>query len=281
MSPSNSPSLARLFLQAALKKTINTTEPVLPTGHFEALDVSIKPAHLEAYHRVIGWLDSYRVAPTYLQILAFKQHLQLLTAGDFPFASMGLVHMSNRIEQYVPINVEDNFTLTCSCQNLSAHKKGWLFDIVTSATVNGQLVWQSSSRSLYRCQQQKLVESRHTGVATGLMPVNNNFNIPPNIGRQYAKVSGDFNPIHLWPVTAKLLGFRRHIAHGMWSKARCIAELAATLPEQCCIEVEFKRPLFLPAKVVLASEQQVLTHRFDLRDSHSGNLHLQGTIQSL
>ena len=47
-----------------------------------------------------------------------------------------------------------------------------------------------------------------------------------DLGRQYAAVSGDRNPIHLFDLTAMPLGFRHHIAHGMWSKARCLAELA-------------------------------------------------------
>ncbi len=47
--------------------------------------------------------------------------------------------------------------------------------------------------------------------------------LPGDLGRRYAAVSGDHNPIHLYPLTAKALGFPRQIAHGMWSKARCVA----------------------------------------------------------
>ena len=49
--------------------------------------------------------------------------------------------------------------------------------------------------------------------------------LPGDLGRRYAAVSGDHNPIHLYPLTAKAFGFPRQIAHGMWSKARCVAAL--------------------------------------------------------
>ena len=38
-------------------------------------------------------------------------------------------------------------------------------------------------------------------------------------------MSGDHNPIHLHPLTAKALGYPRQLAHGMWSLARCVAAL--------------------------------------------------------
>ena len=47
--------------------------------------------------------------------------------------------------------------------------------------------------------------------------------LPGDLGREYAAVSGDHNPIHLYPLTAKAFGFPRQIAHGMWTKARCVA----------------------------------------------------------
>src|SRR5690606_5013640 len=74
-----------------------------------------------------------------------------------------------------------------------------------------------------------------------------------NLGRRYASVSGDHNPIHLYPLTAKALGFKRQIAHGMWSKARCIATFETRLADSATVEVEFKKPIFLPGKVAFGS----------------------------
>ncbi|MEM6797233.1 MAG: MaoC/PaaZ C-terminal domain-containing protein, partial [Acidobacteriota bacterium] len=69
-------------------------------------------------------------------------------------------------------------------------------------------------------------------------------------GRRYARVSGDFNPIHLWPATSKPLGFRRPIAHGMNLVSRAYAGLeAAASAGPHRLEVRFKTPAPLPGEV--------------------------------
>ena len=79
----------------------------------------------------------------------------------------------------------------------------------------------------------------------------------PTSGRRYAAVSGDHNPIHLYPLTAKALGFPRQIAHGMWTKARGLAALENRLPDAVSVEVAFKKPILLPGTVTFGAR----THR--------------------
>ena len=66
-------------------------------------------------------------------------------------------------------------------------------------------------------------------------------------------MSGDHNPIHLYPLTAKALGFPRQIAHGMWSLARCVAALENRLPDAVRVDVAFKKPILLPGSVAFGS----------------------------
>ena len=49
--------------------------------------------------------------------------------------------------------------------------------------------------------------------------------LPKALGRQYAMLGGDFNPIHIHSSLARLMGFKEMLIHGMYNKARCIAEL--------------------------------------------------------
>jgi acyl dehydratase len=97
-----------------------------------------------------------------------------------------------------------------------------------------------------------------------------------DVGRRYAAVSGDHNPIHLYPLTARALGFKRQIAHGMWSAARCVAALENRLPDAVTVDVAFRRPLFLPATVAFGVKQTDTGTAFVLADARSGALHLQG-----
>ena len=99
------------------------------------------------------------------------------------------------------------------------------------------------------------------------------------MGRRYAAVSGDVNPIHLNPLAARLFGFRRAIAHGMWLKARCLAAFEGRLPDALTAEVEFKSPLLLPSTVDFTSHPQDGDWTFAVAEARSGRPHLNGSIQ--
>ncbi len=109
--------------------------------------------------------------------------------------------------------------------------------------------------------------------------------LPGDLGRRYAAVSGDHNPIHLYPLTAKALGFPRQIAHGMWSMARCVAMLENRLPDAAAVEVAFKKPVLLPGSVAfgsrpLADSEGGPGYAFSLSSPKSGAPHLAGRAVS-
>ena len=87
--------------------------------------------------------------------------------------------------------------------------------------------------------------------------------MPSDLGRRYGVVAGDKNPIHLWPITAKLFGFKRHIIHGMWLLARAVAELDTDVAEgRVQIDVSFKRPVFCPERPPSARERMTVEWPF-------------------
>ena len=155
-------------------------------------------------------------------------------------------------------------------------------------------VWASDLREDSRGRQfDKLTEAsvhpalpreRGKGNQSGLGPENAGSSpsaisrIPRNVGRRYAAVSGDVNPIHLNPFVAKLFGFRRAIAHGMWLKARCLAAFEGRLPDALTAEVEFKSPLLLPSAVGFASQLLQGRRTFSVVEVRSGRPHLYGSI---
>ena len=96
--------------------------------------------------------------------------------------------------------------------------------------------------------------------------------LPGDLGRRYASVSGDRNPIHMHPLTAKLFGFPRAIAHGMWTKARCLAALEPSLPDAYEVTVEFRKPLLLPGRATLERGGE------RLRVRSGDNVHLLGRL---
>ena len=98
--------------------------------------------------------------------------------------------------------------------------------------------------------------------------------LPGDLGRRYGSVSGDRNPIHLHALSARLFGFPQAIAHGMWTKARCLAALEP-LPDAYTVDVSFKRPILLPSRVTFAADNE----RFVVRTAKNPDtIHLEGTV---
>ncbi|MEU5715355.1 MaoC/PaaZ C-terminal domain-containing protein [Streptomyces sp. NPDC020403] len=112
-----------------------------------------------------------------------------------------------------------------------------------------------------------------TAPARDALPAVAEWRVPGDLGRRYGAVSGDRNPIHLHPLTARLFGFPRHIAHGMWTVARCLAEAEASGPGRIrTVRADFRAPVLLPATVTYAATGPA----FEVRGS--GRVHLTGRV---
>jgi len=100
------------------------------------------------------------------------------------------------------------------------------------------------------------------------------------MGRRYAAAGKDYNPIHLTALSAKMFGFKRAIAHGMWSLAHCAALLQeAGAPEPNELLVQFKQPLFLPGKVAMKFQKNGDSYDFALIARNADKTHLSGSLR--
>jgi hypothetical protein len=200
--------------------------------------------------------------------------MDLLTDGRFPFAPIGLVHIANRIEQRRPIGVGERLALRARPTPAEPHPRGRAFSIVTEARAGDEVVWKETSTMLRRGGG-KPSKGGQTGSAFAPPPNGGSaayWALDGDLGRRYAAVSGDRNPIHLSGPTAKAFGFPRAIAHGMWTKARCVAALE---PQGAfTVDVEFRRPILLPGAVTFAAGEKA----FSVRDAEDGTPHLEGTV---
>jgi acyl dehydratase len=206
--------------------------------------------------------------------------MQLMTATDFPFPVIGLVHINNRIVQQRPLCADERPTLRVWAEGLDSHPKGRQFEMHAEAEVDGAPVWRSVSTYLRKgggSGEGDKKKSSSSDDAGDEREPNAVWDIPDDIGRRYAGVSGDSNPIHLRRSTALLFGMPRPIAHGMWTKARCLAALEGQLPEAVAIDVAFKLPVYLPSKVAFTSWKDGKGRAFTLESAKDGKPHLSGT----
>ena len=259
---------------------IKKTGGALPDLTLRRDDVVVERGEVDRYAAVCGF-PVRDVAPVpYLHMLAFPLHMQLMTDAAFPFPAIGSVHLENTITQHRPVAIGETVSLSLTADNLRASTKGRAWDMNVVGTVGDEVVWESVSTYLRVGKGDK--EHGDPGLSLSSVdakgPV---WSLPDNLGRRYGAVSGDRNPIHLYPLTAKALGFPRHIAHGMWSKARCIAALENRLPDAVKVEVAFKKPIFLPGKAQFGAEKTATGYDFTLVNPKSGAPHLLGRTTAL
>lgn len=238
---------------------------------------------LELYNEACGFVSGREMPAIYPHILAFPLHMELMTDAQFPFPLLGLVHISNSITRHRAITINDELDITCRFGALEPHEKGTAFSVITEAATAGKKVWESSSTMLYR---------HHTAAPAEKKPENNaddmsaatreTWKLATDMGRRYGRASGDMNPIHLWPLTAKAFGFKRHIVHGMWTKARAVAALSPQIGSRpFTVDVAFKLPVFLPADVTFLHKAEGKGIRFDVRDRDNVKPHLKGSVTFL
>ncbi len=247
----------------------------LPDLTLHRKDVAVDPEHVAAYAEVCGFEPSQTLPFTYPHMLAFPLHMGIMTDASFPFPAIGTVHVGNSITRHRPISPWERLDVSATAVNLRPHPKGRVFDLVTTLTSSGETVWESTSIYLRLGKGDK--SARPEGDPFDLIAGTGTvWQLRSDLGRRYASVSGDHNPIHLYPLTAKAFGFQRQIAHGMWSKARCVAAMANRLPDSARVEVEFKKPIFLPGKVAFGSRVIDEGLDFSLTKPGDGAPHLVG-----
>lgn len=272
-----SPSLSSLYARA-LAGARRDRGGELPERMLELAPQRIDPEHLAAYDRVCGFRFRDVLPPTYPHVLGFRLQLALMTDADFPFPLLGLVHVANAITVRTPVTLADRPAFSVRAANLRPHPAGQQFDLFTEASVDGEPVWLGRSTYLRRGAPPERPSGRRARAP--LPPLAGSVTqvrVPVDVGRRYAAVSGDRNPIHLSRMSARAFGFPRAIAHGMWLTARVLATLEGLLPDACTADVTFRAPLLLPATVAVAAPRERTEWSLEVRGIRSGRPHLVGT----
>lgn len=288
-----------LMLKAAFKRS-NYDHQIfdknsLPQNEYCIDNIKLCRQKIARYHKIVLWESkSDIIHPCYLHTLAFPLHMKLILLPHFPFSALGLVHINNQITQFRATQAEDTLSLRCRFGRLQPHAKGWSFQVSAEYYCNDELVWSGVSRYLARTKQQtgdkatKISSNEQLQEEQHAYPLK----LEKNLGRQYALVSGDFNPIHLFKMTAKIFGFRQHIAHGMWTKAFCLSMLEQLsdidLTQAFKVDINFKQPLLLPNQISfysqsLKTESLSTEQGFSVQSCYQGQskIHLLGEIQSI
>lgn len=242
------PTLGPLFAKALIPALSRgparvPSAPVLVRGLVQPRE------RLADYDRVCGFAVRDSVSPTWLHVLAFPLHVELLSGRESTIRLAGVVHVSNRMRMHRRVDVSEVLDVTVRVERLRPHKRGALLDLVGEIRSHGELVWDAVTT--YLAPGAKVNGAPENVERAAFEPTSPiaSWHLPADLGRQYRRVSGDPNPIHTHTLAAKAFGFARPIIQGMWTHARLLAAIEPRLPASYEVEVSFTKPILLPAKV--------------------------------
>ncbi|HET8878239.1 MAG TPA: MaoC/PaaZ C-terminal domain-containing protein [Arthrobacter sp.] len=291
------PSLSKLYVNAAataarrrlLGAHAGTDLP--PQGH-EVRGVRAGVDNLTAYQHLIGETASDLLPAGFIHALAFPLSMSVMNRDDFPLPLLGMIHLSNNVVQSAPVMFTEALDIRAWAENLRGHRSGTQLDLVAEVRGAGDefVRWRGVSTYLAKGVFLPGIDKPSPAAAP------EGFKAPDptalwqlgvDTGRAYAAVSGDFNPIHLSVLSAKALGMRRSIAHGMYLASRALADVGAAKGDAFHWDVSFEAPVFLPARVALdistaqAEEGAWLGSTYVAWSPHSGRKHFSGSVSPL
>ncbi len=276
------PATGGLFWKAARTMRRKPGEsPLIPPLSVTLKSFALQGEHVEAYNKVCE-LPEGTLAITYPQVVAAPLHMHVMTQPNFPLPLIGIVHLRNVISQKASLSIGVPYDVRVQIGESRRTKLGIELDLLTDYLADGESLWTAVTTVLHRIKAKersgKAAAPAPAAVTAHYIP----FSVPEDIGRRYAPVASDYNPIHLYPWTAKLLGFDRAIAHGMWSVARSLGLLLPAydgVPAR--LSIQFKQPLLLPGRVTLKHIRAGQGVDFDLLAREGGKTHLSGRLEGL
>lgn len=255
------PSLSRLYVTAAAaaarnRMTKDRPGTELPKVRHEVDSVPIDADRLTQYQHLLHETARDTVPSGFIHALAFPVAMSVMTTEHFPLPLLGMIHLKNRVEHYRQVMFTERLDISAWPQNMTGHRAGTQLEIAVEVRASSDIVWRGVSTYLAKGVHLPGLDSMETAATdrrdfTPPAPTAK-WRLGADVGRSYAAVSGDFNPIHLSALTAKALGMRQSIAHGMYLASRVLAAVRPDDVEAFNWDIEFAAPVFLPGTVALS-----------------------------
>lgn len=228
----------------------------LPWVRHEVDRVPVDVGELTRYQHLLGEPARDCLPSGFIHALAFPVAMSVMTADDFPLPLLGMIHLRNQVEHYRTVLFSERLDISAWPRNMAAHRSGTQVKMVAEVRSSAELVWRGVSTYLAKGVHLPGLDEapEENAPRSGFAPPvpTAKWLLGADTGRAYAAVSGDFNPIHLSAITAKALGMRASIAHGMYLASRALATARPEGVEAFSWDIDFAAPVFLPATVALS-----------------------------
>lgn len=245
------------------------------------------PASVRAYLRGIGAGDEASgigagapLPPIYPALWEVPLAIELLLASDLPAPRAGLVHLGGETVRVRPAAVDQPVDCRAELAAVEPASTGLRLTLeFRNRDRSGRLYSEDTLVLLARmgASGARRGERPAASVAqAGPQPqpqpereweILDEWVLGAGDGRRYARASGDYNPIHLWPWTARPFGFKRPILQGFCTQARVAQALIAGAlggsPEALRrMDISFRSPVELPGRARLLVSREGAGGRF-------------------
>lgn len=226
---------------------------------------NIRSSQLNDYSRFFHFNEALPLS--YLYLVCQGIHTSQMVAKDFPLPLPGMVHLASNFESIADINPDLPITIK-SIVSIEDKERGSLIPIFKDEFFqNGsKIVVVKSTYLVKRKRKGKPIRKKEEKLEKEYDNwISFIWKIPGNMGIKYAKLSGDFNPIHLISLFAWFFGFKRKIIQGWYLASRAVAEVEkdTNMPAKS-LHINFKKGVYLPSKSI-----------FEFRLSNERNLHFR------
>jgi hypothetical protein len=206
--------------------------PIAEVKDPREISVSVRDVRIDAglaarYAAMCGFDPAQGLPVTFPHVLATPLHLKIFALSAFALRPMGLIHLSNSIECPGALEAGRRMDITVAACNYRRTDAGLAFDMATTISADGEVLWRETCVFLSRWPE----PAERSGARPPRPPRAPKdsaslaeFDVSLDTAWDYARVSSDFNPIHLNDRAARFLGLRGAISHGMWSLARSLAQ---------------------------------------------------------
>jgi acyl dehydratase len=251
LPPLNAVTLLRLLV----RRPRGRTDVRIPGTRF-ALD-RIDAAHVARYRERFGFAGA-GIPLTWWYLPAQRAQLATMLHDAFPFRLPGSVHTANALRAWTEPDPARPLVLDTAVTILPPAGNGAVRAVLdTVGTQDGMPIFDCVSTYLVvrGAARGKTDASSDAKDAAAAMPALASWRVAPDDGRRYAALSGDWNPIHLWPWSARLMGMRRPIIHGMHTLAHaCVALERAHGAPLGRLDARFRSPVPLGSAPVLHAD---------------------------
>lgn len=262
----------------------------------ERADIRVDPAQLPAYVRATagGGIAAFRglaglAPPFYPATWELGLALEMFAGLDNPLPLGSMVHVSTEMLWTRPIPAGASVRCRVELEGVERVRRGLRLTVLARNWLGaGQLCCQGTSVFMLRMRAPRDAPAREPeppraeeAPADGWAELAR-WTLPAGAGRRYARVSGDYNPIHLWPWTARPFGFRAPILHGFATAARAAHGMieqrldgdAAALRR---MRIAFRAPLPLPSTAALLVHDAGPERWFRVASPGGDTVHAEGT----